>query len=74
MGGGGIGLHNSSRGSRFFTSSDLIPFSLRDLLASFITYSFSTSIPLFLGDGVGVGTGVEIDIGSGIGVGVDQSL
>src|SRR3954447_3469680 len=43
---GGIGLHNSSIGGRFFTSSNLIPFSLRDFLASFITSSVN-SITLF---------------------------
>src|SRR3954454_21747826 len=73
MGEGGIGLHKSYIGGKYFTSSDLIPFSLRDFLASFIFSSFSTSIPFFLGASVGVGSGVGINIGSGISVGVDQS-
>lgn len=73
MGEGGIGLHKSSIGGKFFTSLDLIPFSLRDFLASFITSSFNTSIPLFLGAGVGIGSGVGTGAGSGVGVGVDQS-
>src|SRR3954453_3993504 len=73
MGEGGIVLHKSSIGGKFFTSSDLIPFSLRDFLASFISSSFNTSIPLFLGVVFGVGSGVGIDIGSGISVGEDQS-
>jgi hypothetical protein len=38
---GGIILHKSSMGGKFFTSSDLIPFYLRDFLASLI---FSSSI------------------------------
>jgi hypothetical protein len=58
----GIGLHNSSIGGKFFTSSALIPFSLRDFLAFFITSSFNSIIPLFFGvgsvDGAGVGAGV----------------
>src|SRR3954447_772991 len=53
---GGIGLHNSSIGGRFFTYSNLIPFSLSDFLASFITSSVNSIIPLFFG--VGVGSGV----------------
>src|SRR3954462_14895234 len=73
MGEGGIGLHMSSIGGKFFTCSDLIPFSLRDFLASFVFSSFSTSIPFFLGAGAGIGSGVGINIGSGISVGVDQS-
>src|SRR3954454_17488923 len=52
---GGIGLHNSSIGGRFFTSSDLIPFSLRDFLASFITSSVNSIIPLFFGVGASSG-------------------
>src|SRR3954451_1200338 len=52
---GGIGLHNSSIGGRFFTSSNLIPFSLRYFLASFIASSVNSIIPLFFGVGVGSG-------------------
>src|SRR3954452_480488 len=52
---GGTGLHNASIGGRFFTSSNLVPFSLRDFLASFITSSVNSIIPLFFGVGVGSG-------------------
>src|SRR4051794_35432214 len=55
MGEGRIGLHKSSIGGKFFTSSDLIPFSLRDFLASFITSSFNTIISILFGVGVGAG-------------------
>jgi hypothetical protein len=45
-------------GGRFFTSLDLIPFSLRDFLASLISSSFNSIKPLFFNIGVGVGSGV----------------
>src|SRR4051812_48436729 len=68
----GIGLHNSSIGGRFFTSSSLIPFSFRHFLASFITSSFNAITPLFFVVGVGTGSGTT---GSGvIGSGVFSSV
>jgi hypothetical protein len=54
----GIGLHSSSIGAQFFTFLDLIPFSLRDFLASFITSSFDSIIPLFFGVDAGVGSAI----------------